>query len=65
MYQEVGCKAGLSWCKGVFTEFGDHAAYHEQDHTYIANIIFENTVKVRCAEEHRPIKDIFDEEVLK
>jgi len=65
LYKEVGCKAGLRWCKGEFTEFGDHDSYHQTDRQFVANIILENTVKTRCSKEHREPKDIFDEEFSK
>ena len=44
---------------------GDHSVYHEDEKVFIANTQLENAVKIRCADEGRYPRDIFDEEASK
>ena len=50
---------------GEHTVFGEHAEFHGDQKTFVANLILQNTVKKRCIVEHRSMKDIFDEESIK
>lgn len=44
---------------------GDHAQFHENEKTFIANTKLENAVKARVMKDGRCLKDIFDEECSK